>query len=120
MACSRPRTKISGQQAGISRISIVQQVPLTVSVRKSTLNRLFILTIRKTFLGDGDALTAPSRGFIYDWNLLPIGQLLWLKKLETHRTFPSPRTPASYPLDQVIAAMQDAKHICHAGHKPSE
>ncbi len=66
-------------------------------------------------LGYGGALAAPSTAYIYDWNLLPIGQLLWLKELETYRTFPSLQMPASYNLDQVIEAMQSAKHISHAG-----
>jgi arylsulfatase len=69
----------------------------------------------KTNLAIGGALAAPSSAYIYDWNLLPIGQLLWLKELETYRTFPSLQTPASYNLDQVIEAMKAAKHISHAG-----
>ena len=70
---------------------------------------------QKTLLGYGGALAAPSSAFIYDWNLLPIGQLLWLKELETYRTFPSLQTPASYNLDQVIEAMKSARSISHAG-----
>jgi hypothetical protein len=64
---------------------------------------------------DGGALAAPSTSYIYDWNLLPIGQLLWLKELETYKTYPSLQTPASYNLDQVIEAMKSAKHISHVG-----
>ena len=70
---------------------------------------------QKTLLGYGGALAAPSTAYIYDWNLLPIGQLLWLKELETYRSFPSLQMPASYNLDQVIAAMKEAKHVSHAG-----
>jgi arylsulfatase A-like enzyme len=70
---------------------------------------------QKTLLGMGGALAAPSTAYIYDWNLAPIGQLLWLKELESYRTFPSLQTPASYNLDQIIEAMREAKHISHAG-----
>jgi arylsulfatase len=70
---------------------------------------------QKTNLSVGGALAAPSSAYIYDWNLLPIGQLLWLKELETYKSFPSLQTPASYNLDQVIEAMKAAKHISHAG-----
>jgi arylsulfatase A-like enzyme len=70
---------------------------------------------QKTLLGYGGALAAPTTAYIYDWNLLPIGQLLWLKELESYKSFPSLQMPASYNLDQVIAAMQNAKHISHAG-----
>ena len=67
-----------------------------------------------TLMGYGGALAAPSTAYLYNWNLLPIGQLLWLKELETYREFPSLQMPASYNLDQVIAAMQAAKHVGHA------
>jgi len=29
------------------------------------------------------ALGGPTTAYIYDWNVLPFGQLLWLKELET-------------------------------------
>jgi arylsulfatase A-like enzyme len=74
-----------------------------------------VASVDGTLMGYGGALAAPSTAMIYDWNLLPIGQLLWLKELETYRTFPSLQIPASYNLDQVIEAMQNAKHISHAG-----
>jgi arylsulfatase A-like enzyme len=69
----------------------------------------------KSALAVGGALAGPSTAYIYDWNLLPIGQLLWLKELETYRTFPSLQAPASYNLDQVIKEMQETKAISHAG-----
>ena len=34
------------------------------------------------------ALAGPVTAYIYDWNLLPIGQALWLKELETYKEFP--------------------------------
>ena len=70
---------------------------------------------QKTLLGMGGALAAPSTAYIYDWNLVPIGQLLWLKELETLRAFPPLQAPASYNLDQIVQAMQEARHISHAG-----
>jgi arylsulfatase len=48
------------------------------------------------------ALAGPVTGYIYDWNLLPIGQALWLRELETYKTFPPMQDPASYNLDQVM------------------
>ncbi|HNC52821.1 MAG TPA: hypothetical protein PLO14_11365 [Accumulibacter sp.] len=51
----------------------------------------------------------------YDWNLLPIGQLLWLRELETFRQFPPLQAPASYNLDQIMTAMREAKNTSHAG-----
>ena len=47
-----------------------------------------------------------GHGYIYDWNLLPIGQALWLKELETYKTFPPMQDPASYNLDQVMEQLK--------------
>ena len=32
----------------------------------------------------------PVTAYIYDWNLLPMGQALWLKELESYKEFPPP------------------------------
>ena len=50
----------------------------------------------------GGALAGPVTAYVYDWNMLPIGQALWLKELETYKQFPPLQDPASYNLDQVI------------------
>jgi arylsulfatase A-like enzyme len=52
------------------------------------------------------ALAGPVTGYIYDWNLLPIGQALWLRELETYKTFPPMQDPASYNLDQVMEQLK--------------
>ena len=61
----------------------------------------------KTLMGMGGAIGSPSTAYIYDWNMLPIGQALWLKELESYREFPPMQDPASYNLDQVMAADQE-------------
>jgi arylsulfatase A-like enzyme len=52
------------------------------------------------------ALAGPVTAYIYDWNLLPIGQVLWLKELETYKEFPPLQDPASYNLDQVMEQLK--------------
>jgi arylsulfatase len=52
------------------------------------------------------ALAGPVTAYIYDWNLLPIGQNLWLKELETYKEFPPLQDPASYNLDQVMEELK--------------
>ena len=52
------------------------------------------------------ALAGPATAYIYDWNLLPIGQALWLAELETYKTFPPMQDPASYNLDQVMEQLK--------------
>jgi arylsulfatase len=64
----------------------------------------------KTLMGLGGTIGSPSTAYIYDWNMLPIGQALWLKELESYKEFPPMQEPASYNLEQVIAQIKNAKH----------
>ena len=41
---------------------------------------------RRPRMGMGGALAGPVTAYLYDWNILPLGQLLWLKELETYRS----------------------------------
>jgi arylsulfatase len=59
-------------------------------------------TDTKSAMGLGGALGAPSTAFIYDWNMLPIGQQLWLEWFHTLQEFPPLQKPASYNLSQVM------------------
>jgi len=63
----------------------------------------------------GGAIAAPVAAYLYDWQLLPIGQLLWLKELETYRAFPPLQTPATYNLDEIVKMMQSSgtKSLSH-------
>jgi arylsulfatase len=64
----------------------------------------------KTLFGTGGALAGPVTAYVYDWNLLPIGQALWLKHLQTYIDFPPLQDPASYNLDQVMQQVREMKH----------
>ena len=57
-------------------------------------------------MGQGGALAGPVTAYIYDWNILPIGQALWLQELETYGAFPPMQAPASYNLDQVLQQLK--------------
>jgi hypothetical protein len=50
----------------------------------------------------GGALTTPSTAYVYDWNLLPIGQRLAMEEPESYVTYPPLQAPASYNLQQVM------------------
>ncbi len=67
---------------------------------------------QKTLFGMGGAIASPSTAYVYDWNMLPIGQQLWLMHLETYIKFPPLQDPASYNLEQV---MQQVKNMKTAG-----
>ena len=42
--------------------------------------------------------------------MLPLGQSLWLKELETYKEFPPMQDPASYNLDQVMNQLKKPPH----------
>ena len=75
-----------------TQIANIMRDPFEISVGDDT----------KTMFGAAGALAAPSTAYVYDWNILPIGQALWLKELESYVTFPPLQDPASYNLSQVV------------------
>jgi arylsulfatase A-like enzyme len=70
---------------------------------------------QKTAMSLGGALAAPMTAFQYDWNMLPIGQQLWLKHLESYIPYPPLQEAASYNLTQVIDQVKKAQSASHAG-----
>jgi arylsulfatase len=63
----------------------------------------------KTLFSMGGAIASPSTAYVYDWNMLPIGQQLWLMHLETFVKFPPLQDPASYNLEQVMAQIKNMR-----------
>jgi arylsulfatase len=60
-----------------------------------------------TLLGQGGALTGPMTAYIYDWNIIPVGQSLWLQELESYGPYPALQSPASYSLAQVLTEVKE-------------
>ncbi len=74
----------------------------------------------KSAFGLGGSLAAPATAYIYDWNLLPIGQGIALRHLETFEEFPPMQAPPSYNLAQVMEQINAHKRaITNSGH-PSD
>lgn len=63
----------------------------------------------KTLMGLGGTIGSASTAYVYDWNMLPIGQALWLKELESYKDFPPMQDPASYNLEQVMQQIKNTK-----------
>jgi arylsulfatase len=57
---------------------------------------------QKSAMSLGGALGAPATAFQYDWNMLPIGQQLWMEHLMSYKTFPPLQAPESYNLSQIL------------------
>jgi arylsulfatase A-like enzyme len=65
---------------------------------------------QKSAMSMGGALAGPVTAFQYDWNLLPLGQQLWLDWFETLKEFPPMQKPESYNLTQVMDQMKASGH----------
>jgi arylsulfatase len=65
---------------------------------------------QKTAMSVGGSLGGPVTAFQYDWNMLPIGQQLWLKELESYNAFPPLQAPATYNLSAILDQMKRARH----------
>jgi arylsulfatase A-like enzyme len=64
----------------------------------------------KTVNWVGGGLAGPYTAFIYDWNMLPIGQLLWLKELMSYKEFPPMQAPETWNLDMILKQVQSSGH----------
>ena len=54
---------------------------------------------QKVGVGLGGALAAPVPRINYDWNMLPIGQLLWVKELMSYKSSRRCKRRRAYNLD---------------------
>ena len=82
----------------------------------------------KTLTGMGGALASPSTAYVYDWNMLPIGQALWLRELETYVDVPADAGPgelqprsghAAGPGDEERASSQSMMCLRRGGRRDS-
>jgi len=106
MVSDSPEGFINGVQTlGWAQVVNIKRDPFEVSVGQQT----------KTLMGQGGTLASPSTAYIYDWNLLPIGQVLWLRELESYVEFPPMQDPASYNLAQVMDQVRKMQTASHAG-----
>ncbi len=67
-------------------------------------------TDQKTAMSMGGAIGGPVTAYIYDWNMLPIGQQLWFKELESYKEFPPLQAPETYNLSGILDQMKKAGH----------
>ncbi|MBB3772716.1 hypothetical protein FHS55_003337 [Angulomicrobium tetraedrale] len=65
---------------------------------------------QKTVNGIGGALGSPLTAYIYDWNILPIGQQLWCTELMSYKAFPPMQAPETSNLDGLLRQVQSAGH----------
>jgi arylsulfatase len=63
---------------------------------------------QKSAMSLGGALGGPVTAFQYTWNILPIGQQLWMKHLETFERFPPLQPPETYNLTGIMEQVKKA------------
>jgi hypothetical protein len=80
------------QQYGWAQVQNIRRDPFEQAVGEE----------QKSVLSVGGTLASPSTAYIYNWNMLPVGQQLWLKELESYVAFPPLQDPESYNLVQVL------------------
>ena len=64
---------------------------------------------QKSAMSMGGALGGPMTAFQYDWNMLPIGQQLWLEHLMSYEKFPPLQAPETYNLSRHPGAGQEGQ-----------
>ena len=52
---------------------------------------------------------SPSTAYLFDWNMLPIGQQLWEEELLSYQKFPPLQAPETYNLTQILTEMRAHK-----------
>jgi len=107
MVSDSPEGFISGVQTlAWAQVVNIKRDPFEISVGSQI----------KTLFGQGGAIASASTAYIYDWNLLPLGQVLWLRELESYVAFPPMQDPASYNLAQVLDQVKKMQTASHHGH----
>ena len=75
---------------------------------------------QKTAASIQGALAGPMTAYAYDWNILPIGQAIALRHLESFEEFPPMQAPPSYNLAQVMDQIEAQKRSIHNSGHPSD
>ncbi len=82
---------------------------LVGNVKRDPFEQTISFSDSKSAMALGGALAAPSTAYLYDWNMLPIGQQLWYKELMSFKEFPPMQAAESYNLSGILEQMEKNK-----------
>jgi arylsulfatase A-like enzyme len=83
--------------------------PLIQNIKRDPFEQNVTPDDTKSLLYFGGTLAAPSTAFMYDGlGIMPLGQQLWLKELQSYEKFPPLQSPSSYNLSQVMDEVRKA------------
>jgi arylsulfatase len=81
--------------------------PLIQNIKRDPFEQNVTPEDTKSLLYFGGSLAAPSTAFMYDGlAIMPLGQQLWLKELESYVTYPPLQAPETYNLGEVLAQVK--------------
>jgi arylsulfatase A-like enzyme len=83
---------------------------LVANIKRDPFEQMVDPNNNKSVTSFGGSIGSPSTGYIYDWNILPIGQQLWEQHLATYATFPPMQAPETYNLSGILDQMKKAGH----------
>lgn len=79
---------------------------LVANVKRDPFEQAVSFDQSKSAAGLGGQMGSPSTAYLFDWNMLPIGQQLWMKELYSYREFPPLQPPETYNLEGILKEMQ--------------
>ena len=82
---------------------------LVGNVKRDPFEQTISFSDSKSAMALGGSLASPTTAYLYDWNMLPIGQLLWMKELYSFKEFPPLQAAESYNLDGILRQMEEKK-----------
>ena len=92
---------------------------IVANIKRDPFEQNVLFGDAKTLANVQGGLAGPMTAYVYDWNILPLGQQLWLGELESYQKFPPLQAPESYNLSQVLAEVKKGNSNSGGGH-PSE
>jgi arylsulfatase A-like enzyme len=79
---------------------------LVGDIKRDPFEQTISFSDSKSGMSLGGALAGPSTAYLYDWNMLPIGQQLWYDELYSYKLFPPLQAPETYNLDGILKQME--------------
>lgn len=100
--------------AGWLEALVTPHFPLIQNIKRDPFEQFVDPGDTKSLLYFGGSLAAPSSAFMYDGlGIMPLGQLLWLKELESYVKYPPLQHPETYNLTQIMQQVRKM-HEAHA------
>ncbi len=82
---------------------------LVGNIKRDPFEQTISFSDSKSAMSLGGTLGSPSTAYLYDWNILPLGQLLWMKELYTFKEFPPLQAAETYNLNGILKQMESNK-----------